>query len=228
VAFSNQKQARWQKREDNFFSSLEWLTGKSQRRNVGIAAVEFFWSADEGPKDRMERLGGLIRSQVFGEKADAFKYQTERFKSLSIDALSNTAMYLLLESDQGFAVHESNNLRRIMQFLISVTPEEAEKHSLQYKDLNSALAQAEERRKDDFESAQEEVVEKEAQKRGTSEGDPEILQQKTRITLQKNWQKNWGLWIEPECLVAWQKDLKPLLLTDSTGRSKGTVDLAKQ
>jgi hypothetical protein len=205
VAFSNQKQARRQKREDNFFSSLEWLTGKSQRRNVGIAAVEFFWSADEGPKD-----------------------QIERFKSLSIDALSNTAMYLLLESDQGFAVHESNNLRRIMQFLISVTPEEAEKHSLQYKDLNSALAQAEERRKDDFESAQEEVVEKEAQKRGTSEGDPEILQQKTRITLQKNWQKNWGLWIEPECLVAWQKDLKPLLLTDSTGRSKGTVDLAKQ
>jgi len=204
VAFSNQKQARRQKREDNFFSSLEWLTGKSQRRNVGIAAVEFFWGADEGPKD-----------------------QIERFKSLSIDALSNTAMYLLLESDQGFAVHESNNLRRVMTFLLSVTQEEAKRHALQYEDLNSALQEAQNRRKDDLESAEKEV-EKETQKRGTSGGEPERLQQKMWIVLQKNWRKNRGIWIEPECLVTWQEDLKPLLLTDSTGRSRGTVDLAKQ
>lgn len=90
---------------------------------------------------------------MFGEKHDALKDQTERFRGLSIDALSSAAMYLLLQSSQGLAAHEANNLRRIMMFLLGVTPEEVEKHALQYEDLYSALGEAKERRIEDLSTA---------------------------------------------------------------------------
>jgi len=67
VAYYNQYQARRQKREDNFFSALNWLTGETQKRNVGIASVEFFARGAEESEDYTERLGGLIRRLVFGE-----------------------------------------------------------------------------------------------------------------------------------------------------------------
>ena len=130
VAVYNQLQARKQKREDNFFLALDWLTGDTQRRNVGIAAVDFFWR------------GAALRED-----------QTERFRSLSIDALSNTAMYLLLQSSQGIAAHESNNLSRIMTSLLSVTRDEARKHTSQYGDLNKAIQEAQKRSEEHLKKA---------------------------------------------------------------------------
>ena len=32
-----------QKSDELFYKTLDWLTGKTQRRNVGIAAIEAHW-----------------------------------------------------------------------------------------------------------------------------------------------------------------------------------------
>ena len=171
VAVYNQFQARKQKREDNFFSALDWLTGNTQRRNVGIAAVEFFWRG-----------------------ASLHKDQTERFRSLSIDALSNTAMYLLLQSGQGIAAHESNNLSRIMTFLLGVTPEEAGKHASQYGDLYRAIQEAQKRKKEHLDKAGVETEE-------------DFLSE-VRTWSAKSYKEYWehqGLWVEQTRLEKWQK-----------------------
>jgi hypothetical protein len=205
VAYYNQYQARRQKREDNFFSALNWLTGGTQTRNVGIAAVEFFAREAKDPEDHTERLGRIIRGRVFGAEYDALKDQTERFRSLSIDALSSAAMYLLLQSSQGLAPHEANNLRRIMKFLLNVKPEEAEKHALQYEDLHSALGEAWERRHEDLSTALG------APKPPAERWDWEHTTRKNFLSIARKWDescwKHRGLWVEPSRLEQWQKDL---------------------
>jgi hypothetical protein len=177
VAYLNQREARRQTREDNFFRALEWLTGGTQKRNVGIAAVEFFW------KDK-KRL--FLRNH---------KGQVERFRSLGIDALSNSAMYLLLQSEQGIAVHEANNLSRIMQFLLSVPQEEAKKHALQYEDLKSALDIAYKRRKREGEEQNNSVPEP------PREPEEDIIWAAPET---KKWTKGEGIWVDPNCLTSWR------------------------
>jgi len=163
---------------------------------------------------------------VFREKADALKDQTERFSSLSIDALSTAAMYLLLQSSQGLAAHEANNLRRIMEFLLSVTSGEAKKHDLQYEDLYSALAEAEERRYEDVSKALKHPVPPAKRWEWVADNRQEFLAVARKWDEDNDW-KNRGLWVEPSRLRQWQKALSKRYLTDSTERSIGGTDPAK-
>jgi hypothetical protein len=205
VTYYNQYRARRQNREDNFFSALNWLTGESQKRNVGIAAVEFFARGTEQPEHHTERFRRLIRSLMFWREYERLKDQTERFRSLSIDALSNAALYLLLQSSEGLAAHEANNLRRIMTFLLSVTPEEAKKHAWQFEDLYSALREAKERRNEDLFNAL-----------GKPEPPPKWRDLKDEdrrkfFSEAMTWKKDdeWyhrGLWVKPTCLEKWQQE----------------------
>jgi hypothetical protein len=119
VAYYAQRLAHKQKSEENFFRALEWLTGESQRRNVGIAAVKFFWTGDK-----------------------RFKDLNKRFRALSIEALSNSAVYLLLESKQGTAAHELNNLKRIMDDLLLNTARIEADGIPRYEELQEAVQRA--------------------------------------------------------------------------------------
>jgi hypothetical protein len=233
VTYYNQYRARRQNREDNFFSALNWLTGEPQKRNVGIAAVEFFARGAEQPEHHTERLGRLIRGLIFWREYERLKDQTERFRSLSIDALSNAALYLLLQSSEGFAAHEANNLRRIMMFLLSVTPEEAKKHASQYEDLYSALGEAKERRNEDLFDALGQP-EPPPQWRDLKDEDRRKFFLNTR-KWDKDKNKKWkhrGLWVEPTRLEEWQQEwqrgLPKRQSTDSTKSSIGGTDPAKQ
>jgi hypothetical protein len=155
------------------------------------------------------------------------KDQTERFRSLSIDAFSNAAMYLLLQSSEGLAAHEANNLRRIMQFLLSVTPEEAEKHSLQYEDLNSALQEAKERRNEDL------INTLGPPEPPTKQWDWEAacrhgFLSEARMWDEEKWKQKGGLWVKPSRLEQWQQNLPKRYSTDSTEHSIDGTDPPKQ
>jgi hypothetical protein len=69
--------------------ALEWMTGESQRRNVGIAAIEASWT----------------------------RWQDGEFQNLVIPVLCGSATYLLSASDQTDKGHELYNLDRIMALL---------------------------------------------------------------------------------------------------------------
>jgi hypothetical protein len=83
-----------QKSREMFYQALDLLSGRTQRRNIGIAVIESLWN---------ERLA-------------------KRFvRDISVPLLANSAIYLLLESDES-TEHELNNLRRIMDLLCSERP----------------------------------------------------------------------------------------------------------
>jgi len=106
VAWLNYKQ----KSEEIFFHALDWLSGGTQKRNLGIAAIEGYW-------------------------------QNRSFRELSIALLSNSAIYLLLESRQEDAEHELNNLYRMMNLLLSVK-KVSDKNRFHYECLLASVKKA--------------------------------------------------------------------------------------
>ena len=106
-----------------FFQALEWLSGGTQRRSLGIATVEAVW-----------RRRGSIWARVFGN----YDY----FRDLSIPILESAAVYLLLTKDQPLEAHEQRNLRRIMDLLLEVKGPERERHASVFDDLSLVLDQA--------------------------------------------------------------------------------------
>ena len=106
VAWLNYKS----KVDEVFFESLELLSGKTPRRNVGIAVIEAYWSH-------------------------------RRFRHLCVSLLSNSAIYLLLESRQEDAAHELNNLYRIINLLLN-TKRVTKKERFYYESLLSAVQKA--------------------------------------------------------------------------------------
>ena len=95
------------KAEETFFHALDWLSGGTQKRNLGIAAVEGYWAK-------------------------------MRFRRLSTPLLCNSAIYLLLHSDEGDSPNELNNLYRMMELLSAeyAVPKNLQFH---YRQLQSAL-----------------------------------------------------------------------------------------
>ena len=83
--------AQRETQRDRAQNALDWMTGHSQRRNVGIAAVEASW----GPG-----------------------WRRKRFRRLTTPVLCGTALYLLSASEQEDAPHELHNLDRIMNLLL--------------------------------------------------------------------------------------------------------------
>lgn len=74
--------------EEVVLKSLEYFTGSSQRRNVGIAVVEGAWN------------------------------EASHLRPVFVPLLVNQAVYLLEESGQGEARHEVENLERIMSLVL--------------------------------------------------------------------------------------------------------------
>jgi hypothetical protein len=78
--------------EQIILSSLDYFTGKTQRRNVGIAMLQGAWS------------------------------KAPHLRSIFVPLLVNQALYLLEESEQEEARHERENLDRIMELVINSRP----------------------------------------------------------------------------------------------------------
>ena len=78
--------------EQIILSSLGYFTGKTQKRNVGIAVLQGAW--DKAP----------------------------HLRSIFVPLLVNQALYLLEESEQEEARHERENLDRIMELVIGSRP----------------------------------------------------------------------------------------------------------
>lgn len=77
------------KQRDILYESLKWFEGGIQKRSIGIAVVNTSWTA-------------------FPE-----------FQGLWIEVFVNQAIYLLSASDQKDKSHEHDNLRRIMELVVS-------------------------------------------------------------------------------------------------------------
>lgn len=113
-----------QKERELFYSALDWLSGRTQRRSLGIAAIEALW-AYPSLGDRLLRRRGPGRSG--------------RFVDLSVPVLANSAVYLLLAKDQPLKAHEQKNLERIMRLLTELTPRERARHEFHYSSVRDAL-----------------------------------------------------------------------------------------
>jgi hypothetical protein len=83
--------AQRETQRDRAQDALKWMTGGSQDRNVGIAAVEASWG---------------------------HRWRSRRFRLLTTPVLCGTALYLISYSDAKDAPHELNNLDRIMRLLL--------------------------------------------------------------------------------------------------------------
>jgi len=94
LAVTSYLERRSQRRQDLLLSALGYLTGGSQKRSIGLAIIEGLWSSHN------------------------------RFRKSLIPALTNQAVYLLLESSQGDARHEFHNWLRIMRLILSSKWEE--------------------------------------------------------------------------------------------------------
>ena len=77
------------KSDELFLKGLEFLGGGTQKRNLGLSAIELYWNT----------------------------YPHHR--KLCVSLLIGSAIYLLLHSKQGDAAHEIYNLERIMGILLS-------------------------------------------------------------------------------------------------------------
>jgi hypothetical protein len=84
---AEEKQERF-RQEEHVLRALDYFTGHTQRRNVGIAIVEGYWST------------------------------TPSLQSALVPLLVNQAIYLLEESGQDDAPHEADNCRRIMNLIL--------------------------------------------------------------------------------------------------------------
>lgn len=99
---------RVRERQHNLFlNALSYLTGGSQKRSVGIAIIEGLWES------------------------------SEKFRHELIPALTNQAIYLLLDSDERDRKHEVHTLLRIMGLLINQT-----KYKKEYRHLYTELLDA--------------------------------------------------------------------------------------
>jgi hypothetical protein len=87
--------------------------------------------------------GGSQKRNIAIAAIEAYWYD-ERLRDLSIPLLTNSAIYLLLESKQRDAAHEINNLTRMMTLLLKVNPIGYEYRS-QFTALLKAVTTAEER-----------------------------------------------------------------------------------
>jgi hypothetical protein len=95
--------------EDVVLRALEYFTGKTQRRNVGIAIVEFHWES------------------------------TPRLRGVFVPLLVNQAVYLLEQSDQTTERHESDNLRRVVALLLGAMDSEGRAAERDYRALLDSL-----------------------------------------------------------------------------------------
>jgi hypothetical protein len=96
--------------EQRAFGALEYFTGRTQRRNVGIAIIEGSWR------------------------------DVPEMRRMFIPLLANQASYLLEKSDEHGAVHEVDNCRRIIGLLIAWEPEfSAGPESVYYQQLRTVI-----------------------------------------------------------------------------------------
>jgi hypothetical protein len=103
------KHEQEREQEETFFDSLHWFEGKTQKRSIGITALEAYRSEEDLPKD--------------------LKYA--RYRDLSIPLLISQAIYLLASSGEDSREDELNNLRRITKLLMKVEQlEQQEKEKL--------------------------------------------------------------------------------------------------
>ena len=98
------------RREEVVLRALEYFTGKTQRRNVGISIVEFHWDA------------------------------TPRLRGVFVPLLVNQAVYLLEQSDQTSERHEADNLRRIMVLLLAARTTAEQPAAADYRALRRSVA----------------------------------------------------------------------------------------
>jgi type II secretory pathway pseudopilin PulG len=95
------------KRDTYLFEALKWFTGGTQKRNVGISIVEGYWT------------------------------EIPHLKGILVPLLANQAIYLLTQSEQDTALHEYDNLNRIMVLLIEF--EEKHKFRAYYDQILHAI-----------------------------------------------------------------------------------------
>jgi hypothetical protein len=110
--------------------------------------------ADENFFHALNWLTGGSQKRNLAIAAIEAYWQDERFREISIPLLSNSAIYLLLESNQGNAAHELNNLTRMMTLLLSIQSLRVEYRS-QYAALLEAVTTAEGRAERRLEGKQE-------------------------------------------------------------------------
>jgi hypothetical protein len=115
-----------QKEREMFYRALDWLSGGTQRRSLGIAAIESLWTYPSF-RSRLSRSRPATPSS--------------RFVDLSIPVLANSAVYLLLAKDQRLKAHELKNLERIMRLLTEtqLTPDQRARHAFHYSSVRDAL-----------------------------------------------------------------------------------------
>lgn len=94
LAFVNFYQQYWREKQQTLIHALEYLTGGSQNRSVGIALIEGLW------------------------------YKGHPNHRAIIPALTNQAVYLLLETDSK-GRHQFHNWLRIMDLILRVPSEPA-------------------------------------------------------------------------------------------------------
>ena len=85
-------QRMWQLKKDRLerlYNSLQWFEGHTQKRSLGIAMIEANW------------------------------HKEKSFHKTWVSILTNQAVYLLRQSEQGHSAHEIENLKRIMRLLVS-------------------------------------------------------------------------------------------------------------
>jgi hypothetical protein len=106
VAADNEERERGDmRREQRAFSALEYFTGDTQRRNVGIAIIEGSWR------------------------------DIPYMRRIYIPLLTNQASYLLEKSGQKGAVHEIDNCKRIVELLITWSSALQSDEFLNYRQL---------------------------------------------------------------------------------------------
>jgi hypothetical protein len=94
LAVANVYERYWRERQQTLIHALEYLTGGSQQRSIGIALIEGLW------------------------------YKGHPSHRAIIPALTNQAVYLLLETDSK-GRHQFLNWLRIMDLILRVPPEES-------------------------------------------------------------------------------------------------------
>jgi hypothetical protein len=81
-----------ERKRDTMLKALEYLTGGSQNRSVGVALIEGLW------------------------------FQGHPFEEAIVPALVNQAVYLLLGTDSGARRDQIHSWKRIMRLILSVPP----------------------------------------------------------------------------------------------------------
>jgi hypothetical protein len=110
-----------QKREETLMTTLGWMEGGTQKRAIGVAAIEYWLSlAESKPVVRLS-----ARSRV-----------------LVIRVLFSTAVYLLTASKQGGSTQELDNLARIMDILLHRVDRANPQYSDRFPLLLRAVADA--------------------------------------------------------------------------------------